>query len=86
MQQPLGVAPDETSFVNLHHLSTSLILIIPFGIMVVATLCIYLCRPRLSIERSVEVEPNDQAQLKRNMVERLSCVRSSMESVSKTIL
>ncbi|TWC44502.1 chemotaxis signal transduction protein [Pseudomonas sp. SJZ080] len=86
MQQPLGVVPDEASFVNLHHLSTSLVLIILFGIMILATLCIYLCRLRFSIERSVEVEPKEQAQLKRSVVERLSCIRSDMENASKTIL
>ncbi|AZE51344.1 Positive regulator of CheA protein activity (CheW) [Pseudomonas chlororaphis] len=86
MQQPLGVVPDEASFVNVHHLSTSLILIILFGIAVLATLCIYLCRLRFSIERSVEAEPKEQAQLKRGVVERLSCIRSDMENTSKTIL
>jgi purine-binding chemotaxis protein CheW len=85
MQQPLGV-PDEASFVNVHHLSTSLVLIILFGIMILATLCIHLCRLRFSIERSVEAEPKEQAPLNRGVVERLSCIRSDMENTSKTIL
>lgn len=82
LQQPLDVATNEASFVNLHYLSTSQVLIILFGIAIFAAFCLCLCRLRFSIERSVE--PNERAQLKRNWVERLSHVLST--SVGKTIL
>jgi purine-binding chemotaxis protein CheW len=87
LQQPLGVAPDKVSFVNMHNLSPLLILIIFFGIVVLATLNIRFRKPLVSIERPVEVESSERVQFKRNMVEPLSCVRvrRAMENFSKTI-
>jgi purine-binding chemotaxis protein CheW len=85
LQQPLGVAPDEVSFVNMYNLSPLLILAILFGIVVLATMSIRLRRARAATKRPVELEFSERVQFKRNMVEPLSCVRRTMENVSKTI-
>ncbi|WP_454867157.1 chemotaxis protein CheW [Pseudomonas lini] len=82
LQQPLGVAPDEASFINMHNLSPLLIVVILFGIVVLATMSIRLRRARVSTERPVEVESSER---KSNMVEPLSCVRRAMENVSKIL-
>lgn len=86
LQQPLGVAPDEASVVNMNHLSPLLIFIILFGIVVLVTMCARLRRPRFCMERSVEVISNEQTPLERNVVEHLSYVSSAMKNVSKPIL
>ncbi len=57
------MAPDQASFINMHHLSTSLILIILFGIVVLATLSLYIFLSRYSTRHSVEVEPHEQMPL-----------------------
>jgi purine-binding chemotaxis protein CheW len=59
LQQPLGIAPDEVTFANLHDLSLLLIPGILLGIVSLATWSISLRRSRFDIEGSVEVEPEE---------------------------
>ncbi|WP_338524832.1 chemotaxis protein CheW [Pseudomonas batumici] len=63
VQPSFGMAPDEASFINMHHLSTSLIFIILFGIVVLATLSLYIFRSRHCAKHAVEVEPHEQTPL-----------------------